>query len=244
VTTPGDVSEEREAATGDQSAGSADRRRKRERLLRGRTLAERRQERRDALLAAALELFGTQGYAATPIEEICRHAYVSTRNFYEEFPNRRAVLTALALRIGEDIIHAFLDVEVEPGPDEAVRQVTAAMAAVVHVVVDDPRVARVAFVETMGDDTLRRLVLSTFPQGLRAHLRETFEERGLDPARQQAFTVALCGAVSELLADWVLHPDDQPPVDVLVTHVVELTTAVLRLPPAGPATAPTAVVPP
>ena len=61
-------------------------------------------------------------------------------------------------------------------------------------------------------------------------LRPTFDEAGLDAGRREAFTVGLCGAVSELLAHWVLHPDGQPPVDVLVTHVVELTTAVLRLP--------------
>lgn len=223
------------AATGDPGAPVASRRRTRERLLRGRTLAERKQERRDALLAAALDLFGTQGYAATPIEEICRHAYVSTRNFYEEFPNRRAVLTALAVQIGQDIIEAFLEVDVEPGPNVAARQVQAGMAEVVQMLVDDPRIARVAFVETMGDDALRRLVLSTFPVWLREILRSCFEETGTDPARQQAFTVALCGAVSELMADWVLHPDRQPPVDVLVEHVVELTTAVLRLPPAAPA---------
>jgi AcrR family transcriptional regulator len=220
VATAGDGSEE----NGTEGAP------KRERLLRGRTLAERRQERRRALLAAALDLFGTQGYAATPIEEICRHAYVSTRNFYEEFPNRHAVLTALAVQIGEDIARAFLDVEVEPGPDAAVRHVKAGMAAIVHAMVDDPRVARVAFVETMGDDTLRRMVLTTFPRGLQEVLRPTFDEAGLDAGRRQAFTVGLCGAVSELLAHWVLHPDGQPPVDVLVTHVVELTTAVLRLP--------------
>jgi hypothetical protein len=85
-------------------------------------------------------------------------------------------------------------------------------------------------VETMGDDTLRRMVLTTFPRGLQEVLRPTFDEAGLDAGRREAFTVGLCGAVSELLAHWVLHSDGQPPVDVLVTHVVELTTAVLRLP--------------
>src|SRR5687767_13409420 len=71
-----------------------------ERRIRGRTLAERRSERRDAMLAAGLELFGTKGYAATTVEEVCRRAYVSSRNFYEEFENRLDLLVA----VGEQII--------------------------------------------------------------------------------------------------------------------------------------------
>ncbi len=222
------------------AAGGAAPRHARERLLRGRTLAERREQRRRALLDAALDLFGTEGYADTTIEELCRAAFVSTRNFYEEFPNRRAVLIALANEVGERIVAGFLAVEVEPGPHAEARRVQAGVAGLVRMMLDDPRLARVAFVETMRDDSLRRSVLSTFPVWLREILRDCFEENGTDPARQQAFTVALCGAISELLADWVLHPERQPPPDVLVDHAVELTTAVLRLPlpPAAPASEP------
>ena len=169
-------------------------------------------------------------YANTTIEELCRSAYVSTRNFYEEFPSRSAVLTALSVQIGEDIIGAFLEVEAPPGPNAAARQVQAGVAMLVQMMVDDPRLARVAFVETMADDGLRRMVLNTFPVWLREILQGWFEANGTDPARQLAFTVGLCGAVSELMADWVLHPERQPPNDVLVDHVVELATAVLRLP--------------
>ena len=242
VTTPGDAPDEREAASLDGAAGAAGPaggaapRHARERLLRGRTLAERREQRRRALLDAALDLFGTEGYADTTIEELCRSAFVSTRNFYEEFPNRRAVLIALANEVGERIVAGFLAVEVEPGPHAEARRVQAGVAGLVRMMLDDPRLARVAFVETMRDDSLRRSVLSTFPVWLREILRDCFEENGTDPARQQAFTVALCGAISELLADWVLHPERQPPPEVLVDHAVELTTAVLRLPlpPAAP----------
>lgn len=232
MTTPGDRPRDHDGSIAPPVAGPATRPGGpgRERLLRGRTLAERRQARRTALLGAALELFGTKGYANTTIEELCRCAYVSTRNFYEEFPSRAAVLKALAVQIGEDVIQAFLEVEVPPGPNAAARQVQAGVAMLVQMMVDDPRLARVAFVETMADDSLRRMVLSTFPVWLREILQGWFGENGTDPARQLAFTVGLCGAVSELMADWVLHPERQPPDDVLVDHVVELTTAVLRLP--------------
>ncbi|HEY5145458.1 MAG TPA: hypothetical protein VII82_01760, partial [Polyangiaceae bacterium] len=42
----------------------------RTRVYRGQSNLERREERRDRLLAAGLDLFGTAGYAATSIEGI------------------------------------------------------------------------------------------------------------------------------------------------------------------------------
>src|SRR5215218_480858 len=95
---------------------------KTERLRKGRTLAERRWERREALLDAALDLFGTQGYAATSVEELCRTAYVSTRNFYEEFDNREAVLLALGDRLVGDAYQAMVEATIEDGPDRLRRE--------------------------------------------------------------------------------------------------------------------------
>src|SRR3954470_19843860 len=50
-------------------------------------------------LGAARELLGGDGSAATSIERLCATASVSTRNFYEEFPGREALLVALHDRI-------------------------------------------------------------------------------------------------------------------------------------------------
>ena len=121
------------------------------------------------------------------------------------------MLIALANEVGERIVAGLLAVEVGPGPHAEARRVQAGVAGLVRMMLDDPRLARVAFVETIRDDSLGRSVLSTFPVWLREILRDCFEENGTDPARQQAFTVALCGAISELLADWVLYPERQPP---------------------------------
>ena len=194
----------------------------RERLLRGRTLAERREQRRRALLDAALDLFGTEGYADTTIEELCRAAFVSTRNFYEEFPNRRAVLIALANEVGERIVAGFLAVEVEPGPHAEARRVQAGVAGLVRMMLDDPRLARVAFVETMRDDSLRRSVLSTFPVWLReilARLLRGERDRPGPPAGLHGRAVRCDQRAAGRLG---AVPRAPAAPDVLVDHAVEL----------------------
>ena len=61
-----------------------------QRRIRGLDAQQRLDERRRLLLDAGLELFGTAGYAATSVEQLCQAAYVSTRSFYELFPNKEA----------------------------------------------------------------------------------------------------------------------------------------------------------
>jgi AcrR family transcriptional regulator len=56
----------------------------------------RKQEIRDRILASAYELFLRQGVSATTIEEICAHADVANRTFFNHFATRGDMLTALA----------------------------------------------------------------------------------------------------------------------------------------------------
>ena len=92
----------------------------------GRTAAERRAERRERLLEAGLQLFGTDGYAATSIEKLCAAAGVSTRSFYEEFDGREALLMALHDRVTQRALDAVI---AALGTDERDRPVPCAGAS-------------------------------------------------------------------------------------------------------------------
>ncbi|MGZ6827110.1 MAG: TetR/AcrR family transcriptional regulator, partial [Mycobacteriales bacterium] len=65
------------------------------RVYGGRSEEERRADRRARLVAAGLELFGTEGWAGATIERLCAGAGVATRSFYEEFSSREALLRAV-----------------------------------------------------------------------------------------------------------------------------------------------------
>jgi AcrR family transcriptional regulator len=57
------------------------------------SLRERHAERtRDAIVAAAFELFAAKGYAETTIDEIAERADVAPRTFFRYFPAKEAVL--------------------------------------------------------------------------------------------------------------------------------------------------------
>jgi AcrR family transcriptional regulator len=66
-----------------------------ERRYGGKTATERRDERRERLLDAGLELFGTDGFAAVTIEALCAEAGLNPRYFYEQFATREELLGAV-----------------------------------------------------------------------------------------------------------------------------------------------------
>ena len=60
-----------------------------------------------------------------PFARTERPAFVSTRNFYEEFDNREAVLVEITDRIVHAATEAMLSAQYEPGADRVRREATA-----------------------------------------------------------------------------------------------------------------------
>jgi len=61
----------------------------------GKSARARVASRRHRLLAAGLELFGTQGYLRTTIDQVCAEAGLTKRYFYESFQSCEELLGAL-----------------------------------------------------------------------------------------------------------------------------------------------------
>lgn len=61
----------------------------------GESADDRLTRRRRQLLDAGLELFGTAGYRATTVRQLCREPKVSDRYFYEQFDSTEDLLLAV-----------------------------------------------------------------------------------------------------------------------------------------------------
>jgi AcrR family transcriptional regulator len=67
-------------------------------------LERRKRDVREKILAAAFDLFLSQGIAVTTIEEICERADVANRTFFNHFATRQDMIRALARR-RLDVLH-------------------------------------------------------------------------------------------------------------------------------------------
>ncbi|WP_157963633.1 TetR/AcrR family transcriptional regulator [Actinocorallia populi] len=178
------------------------------RPYRGRTAEERRAERRARLLAAALELWGDQGWAAVTMRGVCAHAGLNDRYFYESFADVEQLLLAVYDQALRDLLgYVERVVATAPTPRERIRT---GMAVFVHAMASDSRRARIGLAEPAGSPALEQRRRDTY------HLFARLARDWLRPADEEAFTVAVLfalGGVGELIINWLggtlaLTPDE------------------------------------
>jgi AcrR family transcriptional regulator len=224
----GRVDREPEAAvtsTADKPAAAPARSGRRQKLHRGRTIEERRAQRRAALRDAALELFGTKGYANTSIGELCRTSYVTARYFYEEYGDRESLLLDLYETLIAEIGEKAVSITAPPGPDHAREATRARLSMFVHSVTADDQVARVLLLES-GSAKLeaRRRVWHGFFAGFVAERAFPYVESG-EILEGNFELMALCfvGAVNEACTHWILTPpEERIDVDDIIDTLAEM----------------------
>jgi AcrR family transcriptional regulator len=200
------------------------------RVYRGRSNLERREDRRERLLAAGLDLFGTAGYAATSIEGICAAAGVTARHFYEHFASREALLRAIYDGVIGDTQRAVLRALTQATDAEA--RVTAGVGAFVRAYLEDPRRARIACIEVIGVsadfERHRRSVIHAFASVIEAQAEALAAAGSLASQRNYELAgIAMAGAVNELMSDWIIRRD-KPPIDLFCQEIVEFFLAVMQ----------------
>jgi AcrR family transcriptional regulator len=200
-----------------------------ERRYRGRLLDERRAERRRRLLDAGLELFGTVGYHGTSIERLCAQAGVTARHFYEEFPNREAVLATLCEEIRADVTQAVLDGLASAPEGQPRLRTRAALAGYVHAMLDDPRRARVALVELAGvSDELeqsRQEALHSFASITQAEIDRSAAAGRIARRDYRLAALVAVGGTRELVMEWV-NGDQRPPLEALIDELTRIFVAI------------------
>ncbi|HXA30151.1 MAG TPA: TetR/AcrR family transcriptional regulator [Candidatus Angelobacter sp.] len=204
------------------------------RVYRGQSATERQEERRQRLIEAGLDLFATQGYLATSIEELCAAAAISTRNFYEQVDGREGLLVLLhdiAMRRAQQ---AVLDALSDAPQDDVMARVRAPLSAFVAAMTADPRWARIAYVEAVGIsaevERRRHTWMNRFAR-LMAAEADAIAARGLAPQRDHELSaVALVGAIDRLIVHWQASPRRRVPARALVDELARMVVATLSAP--------------
>ncbi len=196
------------------------------RRYRGITAAERREKRREQLLDAGLEVFGTQGYASSSVRSISAAASLNSRYFYESFSSREELLLAVYERIVTELAIAILDATGRASKLE--EQARAGLRTGWTMITADRRKARIVAIEVVGvSESLERL---------RRERRHAFAELVAQNGRRLAgegirlrldpvlISRALMGGVMEILVDWI-NGDLDVSAEEIAEHFTTLFTA-------------------
>ncbi|HWF53980.1 MAG TPA: TetR/AcrR family transcriptional regulator [Solirubrobacteraceae bacterium] len=161
--------------------------------------------RRARLIDAGLELLGGAGYAATTVRGVCARAQLTPRYFYESFRDLDELMLAVFDEVAAEAASAVLAASAG-APQDARGKARAAIGAFVELVAEDPRRARILFVEAVGSEPLTRRRferLRLFADLVAAQGREFYGLReGHDPLMQTT-ALTLVGGLAEALLAWL-----------------------------------------
>lgn len=118
----------------------------------GMTAAARLADRRERLIEAGIDLFGTSGFRATSIDEVCARAGLTKRYFYESFASREALLMAVYDEVNDQLqAQALAHIVASAGTNPDVLALTdAIITAIFTHLRDEPKHGRILFVEVLG----------------------------------------------------------------------------------------------
>jgi AcrR family transcriptional regulator len=188
----------------------------------------RSQERVKRILDIAEELFITGGYTATTTNEIAARAQVPIGSLYQFFPDKAAILQALAIRYGELLRHQLAQLD---------RAELAALPLSVYV---DQMINLTDqfFTEHPGYHAIFMEVQGTMPEleqieqmadtQLIQDLATSLAQRGagLAPVNYETIAFVLVKAIGTLL--WLSLSQDKPTQQRLVTETKRLTLHYLQ----------------
>lgn len=196
----------------------------------GETSDERLARRRRQLLDAGLEVFGTTGYHAATVRQLCREAGLTDRYFYEQFDNTEALLLAVYAECMDRLASAAIDAVASAGAElETVAKT--ALSAFLGVTEDDPRLARVVWFEVLGvSPTVEKAYLARMASFGEFITDVTVRQVGRSPRKGVSSDVlsrAAVGGVSHAVMGWV-SSDFQPSRRTMVATLTTFLVGVAR----------------
>jgi AcrR family transcriptional regulator len=160
------------------------------RKFRGLAPEERQEQRRARLLEAGIEAFGTHGFHAVGVRDICARAQLTERYFYESFKNREALFLAVYQALGTRMEQTVGNALAGSSPEQLARTSLRAMLEAFRA---DPRMARILLIEVLSvgagetplaisqgfADMIEQICLGLYPELARTKLDARLVANGL-----------------------------------------------------------------
>jgi AcrR family transcriptional regulator len=177
----------------------------------GASFADRRSDRRDRLLRAAIEVFGRTGRDGATVAAICAEAGLTARYFYESFPNRDALFVE-AFRAAQRELLNRLAQSIDPADP-----VRSALTGFFAGLAEHPGPARVFLLDPHGREP-EMLVAGEEAAARLARLL-------LPNARSELAVTGALGALVQVARRWIASDFAEPIEKVVETVLPFLTVA-------------------
>tara|TARA_R110001592_G_scaffold140266_1_gene361017 strand:+ start:17275 stop:17916 length:642 start_codon:yes stop_codon:yes gene_type:complete len=188
----------------------------------------RTENRKQKLLLAGLEVFGTEGYGKATIKSICMKAQLTERYFYESFKNKEDLLCEVYTLLIEQLKSEFEELIKQP-IDEPRKLMKTAFSQYFKHLRDDPFRAKVQLFEVLG---VSQRVDAHYQAAMRIVASEIdkvmclfFPSAKIKYPNRSILACALSGAMLQVANEWVLS-DYQQSIEEIADQLTDVYMAV------------------
>lgn len=193
----------------------------------GRTLEDRRADRRGRLVTAGRALLAEGGWSAVSVRAVCARSGLADRYFYESFAGRDALLVAVCDQVMADVLQVA-GRRMAAAPSAYRPQVRAAADAVLELLDAEAGLVRVLLLETPDSPVLnehRRTMVRALVDLLLLATADIEALQDAPEVRRRLGAHGVLGALFELLAAWTAG-ELAVTREELLDHVVHVAVAV------------------
>ncbi len=189
---------------------------------------QRRAERREKLLKAGKEVFGTVGYQAATVRQICTTAGLTERYFYESFKKLNELFDVVYDR-ELDALRMALLAEIAAAPKNIEGMTRAALQRYFTILQEDPCGARILIIEVYGTthdmERMYKRGVEDFAEIIRGIIETQFNTQSDSVLDAGLISTAVVGAHIHVAMRWLLGGYKEPR-DVVVENCLTIITAV------------------
>jgi AcrR family transcriptional regulator len=173
---------------------------------------DRRAERRRRLLAAGRRIWGESGVGDVTVRRVCSEAGLISRYFYEQFPNREALLFAVADDVRDELLAALVAAGIG-NPGSLADKLRSALTAFLESIAADPHVHRIATGDVSSVSGLakhRAGVLDMITDLIVQHAPDVLGAETPNPAALRRGALFMVGGVNRIIEAWLEDPKETP----------------------------------
>lgn len=188
------------------------------RSFKGLSLEQRQNERREKLIEAGLQVYGSQGFFSVTVRDVCNEAKLTERYFYESFKRSEELFKTIFLRLIEQLQQNILSAVMQSNADPRL-MIEVGLRALFKFLRDDPRMARILYIDAilvheMQGSTIHES-MARFDRMIQAILLLVLPKKPTQDMSLSLMATGLNGYVTHIAIRWVTGGFKEPLEQVL-----------------------------
>ena len=190
-----------------------------ERQFKGLSLSERKQARREKLIEAGIEAYGSHGFFSVTVKDICQEAKLTERYFYESFKKSEQLFQTIFLKLIDELQQNVMQAIMQASTDPK-KMIEAGLTALLMTLKNNPRMARIIYIDAMLVQELHNQAtihetMSRFDRMIHAFVMLMMPNIDRSEREISMIATGLNGYVTQIAIRWVMSDYKQPMEEVL-----------------------------